>query len=307
MNGAIVSASRALIRLGAVPFGVRHGYAGLARGDWAPLSQSAIEDVAGEAGTVLGSARSESFRFEETVAETADRLRGDAIDRLIVIGGDGSQRGANALRSRGIRVVGVASTIDNDVAGVERTLGCATAAETVMEAADRIRATARAHNRVMVLETMGRRSGWLALAGGVAANATAIVCPELDLSPPQVADILEGAWTRGNRGLIVVVAEGATHGCHEIANHLSTVRRPRWETRCTILGHVQRGGRPVLADRLLAEIAGTLAGSLAFDGRDALVGIREGRCVELPPNPDARKHDPTHELVLRAPKPSSFS
>ncbi|MFM7320272.1 MAG: 6-phosphofructokinase [Armatimonadota bacterium] len=304
MNAALRAIVLELHVRGLVAWGVRHRFAGLGRGDWHPLAPSDVEGIDAEAGTILGSARSESFRLEESVEETATRMRTAGLNRLIAIGGNGTQRGAEALGRHDIAVVGVASTIDNDVPGIDRSIGCATAAATVLEAIDRLRATARSHRRVALVETMGRGSGWLALAAGIAGCADAIVCPEVDLSPPDVAGLLTDAWRSGRRGLVVVVAEGSTHTIGEIAHHLEYVAKPGWETRTTILGHVQRGARPAWEDRCLGRKAGVAAAQAMRAPRPAgIAGIANG---EFGPHVFADPHPPTvatQEWIALAPRP----
>jgi 6-phosphofructokinase 1 len=303
MNAAVREVVATLVARGASPWGVHHGFAGLARRDWEALGPADIDGIEERPGTILGSARSEAFRFVETVAETAIRMKASGLDRLIAIGGNGTQRGGDALRRHGISVVGIASTIDNDVPGIHQSIGATTAAATVLEAVERLRATARSHRRVALVETMGRASGWLALSAGIAGCADAIVAPELCITPEMVGTMLSRAWSSGRRGLVVVAAEGAGIDIGRLAHHLETVTSPGWETRSTVLGHVQRGARPCLEDRLLGRRAGAAAAAAILTRSPrGIVGARDGRCGVLVAPPEDDPNHPINDLIQLAPR-----
>ena len=233
---------------------------------------------------MLGSARSPEFRHEEGVARGVENLRELGIEGLIVIGGNGSQAGASALHDRGFRVVGVASTIDNDLAGSDVTIGVDTALNIALEAIDRLTTTAASHHRAFLVEVMGRGSGYLALMTGIAGGAEVIVIPEVETTPEQVAEQLAAAYERGKIHAIAVVAEGARYNAEAlIAYFREHEARIGFEVRATLLGHVQRGGIPTAYDRLLATRLGAGAvEALARGESGVLVGMTKGEVTTTP-------------------------
>ncbi|MFZ5477628.1 MAG: ATP-dependent 6-phosphofructokinase, partial [Myxococcota bacterium] len=206
------------------------------------------------------------------------------LDGLVVIGGGGSQTGAHALGGHGVAVVGVASTIDNDLAGSDVTLGVQTALDVALESIDRLRVTASSHRRAFVVEVMGRDCGYLALVAGIAGGAEVVVIPEVDTDPASVAAGLHAAWSRGKSHAIVVVAEGARHDAMAMGAYFATHQETLgFEHRVTILGHVQRGGAPCTADRLLATRLGAGAVEALADGdAGVLVGLVGGKVARTP-------------------------
>lgn len=293
MNAAIRAVVRGGISLGLEMFGVRHGYKGLIAGDFIPLGARDVGGIIELGGTMLGTSRCPAF-LTDAGQETAVReLAQQDIAGVVVIGGNGSQAGAYALSRRGIAVVGIASTIDNDLAGSDITLGATTALGIGLEAIDRLRVTASAHGRVFLVEVMGRTCGYLALMAGIAGGAEAIVIPEAEQSPEHIAVAIQEAYQRGKSHAIVIVAEGARHDADALAGHFTEhAERLRFELRVTKLGHVQRGGAPCAFDRLSASLLGAAAVErLEANQHGILLGIVGGEIAasELAEAAKARK------------------
>jgi 6-phosphofructokinase 1 len=260
MNAAIRAAVRSAVALGIEMYGIRHGYTGLIGGDFLPLGARDVGGIIELGGTMLGTSRCPAFLTEAGQEAAVRQLRQRDVSGLVVIGGNGSQAGAYALAQRGMRVVGVASTIDNDLAGSDITLGATTALGVALEAIDRLRVTASAHGRVFLVEVMGRACGYLALMAGIAGGAEAIMIPESEETPEHVAAAIQDAYQRGKSHAIVVVAEGARYDADALARHFTEhTERLRFELRITKLGHVQRGGAPCAFDRLTASLLGAAA------------------------------------------------
>ncbi|MDE2051844.1 MAG: 6-phosphofructokinase [Gammaproteobacteria bacterium] len=260
MNAAIRAAVRSGISLGFEMFGVRHGYSGLIAGDLIPLGPRDVGGIIELGGTMLGTSRCPAFLTDEGQQTAVRQLAQRDVCGVIVIGGNGSQAGAYALSRREVAVVGVASTIDNDLAGSDITLGATTALGIALESIDRLRVTASAHGRVFLVEVMGRTCGYLALMAGIAGGAEAIVIPEAEQSPEHIASAIQDAYQRGKSHAIVVVAEGARYDADALARHFTEhAQRLRFELRITKLGHVQRGGAPCPFDRLSASLLGAAA------------------------------------------------
>jgi 6-phosphofructokinase 1 len=278
MNAAIRGVVRTGLAKGWDVFGVRHGYAGLISGDIFPLGARDVGGVIQQGGTMLGTARCLEF---ETVAgrlKALSQLNQHEIDALIVIGGNGSQTGAHALSQSGFPVVGVASTIDNDLYGSDITIGVDTALNVSLEAIDRLKVTASSHHRAFLVEVMGRKCGYLALMAAIAGGAEAVIIPEEDADPEAVATELRAAYDNGRAHAIVVVAEGARYNAEGMTHYFKTHReRLGFELRVTRLGHVQRGGAPGSFDRLLGTLLGAAATErLASGEHGVLVGLLKG-------------------------------
>lgn len=278
MNAAIRAAVRSGIALGSEMFGVRHGYTGLIAGDFMPLGARDVGGIIELGGTMLGTSRCPAFLTTEGQEAAVRQLVQRDISGLIVIGGNGSQAGAFALSQRRVSVVGVASTIDNDLPGSDITLGATTALGIALESIDRLRVTASAHGRVFLVEVMGRTCGYLALMAGIAGGAEAIVIPEAEQSPEHIAFTIQDAYQRGKSHAIVVVAEGAPYDADALARHFTEhAERLRFELRITKLGHVQRGGAPCPFDRLSASLLGAAAVErLEAKQHGILLGIVDG-------------------------------
>lgn len=284
MNAAIRAVTRRAISHGAEVFGVRRGYAGLIAEDFVPLGARDVGRILQLGGTMLGSSRCAEFRTEAGVDRALESLGKQAIEGLVVIGGNGSQSGGHDLGQRGFPVVGVASTIDNDLNGTDVTIGVDTALNIALEAIDRLKVTALSHQRGFLVETMGRNCGYLGMMAGFAGGADVIVIPEIPSDPEAVATELRSAYDRGKSHALVVVAEGATFNAEKLAAYFSEHReRLQFDLRVTKLGHVQRGGAPTAFDRVLASRLGAAAADqLAAGQHGVLVGMVRSRIKATP-------------------------
>jgi 6-phosphofructokinase 1 len=235
-------------------------------------------------GTLLGSARSAEFRTTEGRETALRHLAARGIDGLVVIGGNGSQAGAAALAARGFPVVGVASTIDNDLYGSEITIGVDTALNIALESIDRLKVTASSHRRAFLVEVMGRNCGYLALMAGIAGGAESVVIPEAEVEPEVIVADMQSAYARGKAHALVVVAEGARNNAMRLAEHFETHKKQLgFDMRVTTLGHVQRGGTPSAFDRLLAtRLASAAVDFLARGEHGRLVGLVKGEVRATP-------------------------
>ncbi len=259
MNACIRAALRASIATGVRLYGVRHGYVGLVNGDIELMDRRAVAGIIHQGGTVLGTARCQEFFEAEGRARAAANLRRAGIDGLIVVGGDGSFKGGNALmQEHGIQVMGVPGTIDNDISGTDFTIGFDTAVNTALEAIDRLRDTAQSHERLFFVEVMGRHTGFIALECAIAGGAEYVVMPEVPVTAREISLHLSEGFERGKRSAIVVVAEGDRPG--HVFDLAGAVREIIGiDSRVCVLGHVQRGGMPTARDRILASKMGVLA------------------------------------------------
>ncbi|MBC7092859.1 6-phosphofructokinase [Candidatus Bipolaricaulota bacterium] len=291
MNAAIRAVVRTGIAHGWEVFGVRRGYAGLLEGALVPFGARDVGGIIHLGGTILGSARCPEFRTEAGQREALRTLSRHAIDALVVIGGNGSQAGAYELSRLGFPVVGVASTIDNDLVGSDIAIGVDTALNVALEAIDRLKVTASSHQRAFLVEVMGRDCGYLALMAGIAGGAEAVVIPEVETDPEALAAELHQAYERGKPHAIVVVAEGAQYNAVRLAQYFrENEKRLGFELRVTILGHVQRGGAPGAFDRILATQLGAAAvDCLARGEQGVLVGWIRG-VVAATPLAEAARH-----------------
>jgi len=235
-------------------------------------------------GTVLGSARCEEFKTEEGRRKALEHLQRREISGVIIIGGDGSQTGAYEMSRLDFPVIGIASTIDNDLNGSDITIGVDTALNIALEAIDRLKVTASSHQRAFLVEVMGRDSGYLALMSGIAGGAEAIVLPEIDQEAESIAAQIVSAYDRGKSHAIVVVAEGARYNADLLASHFHTHRdRLGFELRVTKLGHIQRGGTPRVYDRIIASQLGAAAAEHAVAGEFGItLGIVNGKVTSTP-------------------------
>lgn len=268
MNAAIRSVVRCGIEKGWEVYGVKLGYAGLLHGNMAPLGRRDVGGIMQHGGTMLGSARCLEFKTEAGQKEAIRMLNQRDIEALVVIGGNGSQTGAYALHRLGFPVVGVASTIDNDLFGSETTIGVDTALNIALEAMDRLKVTASSHQRAFLLEVMGRNCGYLALMTGIAGGAEAIMIPEIETDPEELAQRLIKAYEKGKEHALVVVAEGAKYNVDALMKYFSEHQeRLGFEVRAVILGHTQRGGTPSAYDRILATRLGAGAVELLAEGK----------------------------------------
>jgi 6-phosphofructokinase 1 len=242
------------------------------------MGQRDVGGIVQQGGTILGSARALEFKTEAGRQKALRELNKRDIGGLVVIGGNGSQTGANALFEMGFPVVGIASTIDNDLYGSEMTIGVDTALNIALEAIDRLKITASSHQRAFLLEVMGRDCGYLALMAGIAGGAEFISIPEIPTEPEDIANELHAAYERGKKHGIIVVAEGAKYNAEALVKYFKERKAELgFELRATILGHIQRGGAPTAFDRILATRLGAAAtASLARGEHGVLVGLNKG-------------------------------
>ncbi len=256
-------------------FGVERGYIGLIQGRFRQLNARSVGGIIGRGGTFLGTARSEEFKTALGQREAIRNLNVNGIEGLVVIGGDGSFRGAQALHERGVKVVGIPGTIDNDIPYTDMSIGADTALNTALDAIDKIKDTASSHRRAFIIETMGHESGYLALIAGLAGGAEIILVPEIETKLETIVADLQDSYTRGKNHFIIVAAEGWKPGTQALASHL----RERQEelgfpVRVTVLGYVQRGGSPSAFDRLLATRLGAAAVAALHSGESGvMVGL----------------------------------
>ncbi len=274
MNPCIRAVVRKAIYEGLEVMGIKRGFRGLMEGDVEELHAHSVSGIIHQGGTILKTARAESFKTKEGQERAVKTIKKLGIEGLIVIGGDGSLRGAYTLdRDWDIPVIGVPASIDNDIAGTDFSIGFLTAVNTALEAIDRIRDTATSHNRLFIIEVMGRSSGFIALWAGLAGGAEDILIPERKTDLDEVCRKLEEGRLRGKSSSILVVAEGdEAGGAFEIAKRIE--KKIGYETRVVVLGHLQRGGSPVALDRILATKLGTSAVELLIKGeRRKMVGL----------------------------------
>jgi len=284
MNAAVRAVVRTAIAKGWQVSGVRHGYAGLTSGAFIPLGAREVGGIIQQGGSLLGSARCPEFRSADGQREALSQLRRHRIEALVIIGGNGSQAGAHALSRSGFPVVGVASTIDNDLYGCDISIGADTALNVSLEAIDRLKVTASSHHRAFLVEVMGHHCGYLALMAAIAGGAEAVVIPEKEIDPEEVATDLRAAYDNGKAHAIVVVAEGARYNAEAMAHYFHAHReRLGFELRVTKLGRVQRGGAPGSFDRLLGTRLGAAATELlAGGGHGKLMGLLKGEIAATP-------------------------
>lgn len=279
MNAAIRAVVRTAISKGMQVFGINRGYNGLINGDVYEMNTRSVSSIIQRGGTLLYTARCPEFRTEEGLQKAKKTCEELGLEGIVVIGGDGSFRGAADLSERGILCVGLPGTIDNDIACTEYTIGYDTAMNTVVEMVDKLRDTCHSHDRCCVVEVMGRNAGHIALNTGVACGATFVLVPELPYDLDEVAKKMLETKKTGKQNFIVIVAEGIGHS-ELIAKTLEA--KTGIEARVTILGHVQRGGSPTLRDRVVASEMGYYAVELLEnDIGNRVVGMQQGKIVDF--------------------------
>lgn len=276
MNAAIRAVVRAGIAHNLEVYGIRAAYAGLLAGDFERLTSREVSGILQRGGTILQTARNEEFKTKQGQRKALRRINEHQIDGMVVIGGDGSLRGAMALHNLGVPVVGVPASIDNDIYGTDMSIGVDTALNTILDALDRLRDTATSHNRCFIIEVMGRNCGYLALMGGILGGAEVVITPERHLSMEEVAQELQEAYVHGKAHAIAIIAEGAPYHVTELADFLKK-QEVGFEIRLTILGHIQRGGGPTAFDRLLATRLGVEAVKRLVAGETGVMIGRTGR------------------------------
>ncbi|TCW40857.1 6-phosphofructokinase [Laceyella sacchari] len=295
MNAAIRAVVRSGYYHGLEVYGVYRGYTGLIQGDIEKMELGTVGDIIHRGGTVLYSSRCEEFKTEAGRQKAVEQLKKHQIDGLVVIGGDGSFQGAKKLTALGFPTIGVPGTIDNDIPATDFTIGFDTAVNTVVECIDKIRDTATSHERTYIVEVMGRDAGDIALWAGLADGAESILIPEAPYQIDEIVERLQRSSERGKKHSIIIVAEGVGSGL-DVADKITD--RLGWETRVTVLGHVQRGGSPTAFDRVLASRMGSKAVELLLSGqRDMMVAIRNNDVIGIDFDEAlSQKHQPRMEL-----------
>lgn len=281
MNACIRAVVRCALSHGLEVYGIRRGYAGLLNEEIEPMTSLSVGGIINRGGTILCTARSEAFKTPEGVRKGAEILQKYGIEGFVIIGGDGSMRGGVELtRISDVRVMGVPSTIDNDIPGTDYAIGFDTAVNTALDAIDKVRDTAYSHERVFVTEVMGRRNGFIALEVGLAGGAEAILIPEVPYDLAELLEMLHRSYERGKHSSIIVVAEGACRA-EDVKNFLQA--HTPYHVRAMVLGHIQRGGAPTAFDRVLATQLGVHAVERLLDGHtNEMVGVSGGQLVCVP-------------------------
>lgn len=294
MNAAIRAVTRTAIYNNMRVMGIKRGYYGLVYNEIEEFSSKSVSNIIQQGGTILKTARCKEFITAEGRKQAYDNMLSRGIDALVVIGGDGSLSGARIFAEEyDIPIVGLPGTIDNDLGGTDRTIGYDTALNTIVEAVDKIRDTATSHERLFFVEVMGHMAGYLALNGAIASGAEAAIVPEMETEIDQLADLVNRGFRKSKSSAIVLVAENpTTGGALGLAQRIKE-EFPEYDARVTILGHLQRGGSPTAADRILASRMGAQAITALREGqRNVMIGIKNGELVYVPFS-KATQHHPT--------------
>lgn len=279
MNAVIRSVVRTAIYNDLKVLAIKEGYNGLIKGDIETMTLSSVADIIHRGGTILRTARSDEFMTEEGINQALEVIKKFKIDAIVALGGDGTLRGARELARRGIKIIGVPCTIDNDLGYTDYTIGFLTAVETAVSAISKLRDTSESHGRAIVLQVMGRNCGDIALYSGIAGGAESIVIPEVELDIDAIINKIKNGKKRGKKHHIIVAAEGALDA-YELARIIE--EKGDIETRVTVLGYVQRGGVPTVQDRILASDFGYDAVNLLLSGKSGLaLGYRSGKIIEV--------------------------
>ncbi|MBP2633974.1 MAG: 6-phosphofructokinase [Firmicutes bacterium] len=279
MNAAARAVVRTALYEGAEVYGIYNGYQGILDDDMKKLESRDVGDIIQRGGTFLGTARCDEFRTEAGRKKALENLKKHGIQGIVIIGGDGSLTGGKLLSDMGMPVVGLPGTIDNDVWGTDYTIGCDTAANTIVDAINKLRDTASAHRRIIIIEVMGRKSGWLAMQAGISGGAEHILVPEAKFDIDEMCEELKAAYERGKRYSIVVVAEGAGNAI-DIGKQVAD--KTGIDTRVSVLGHIQRGGSPSVEDRIKASMLGEKAALALLSGLSNVVfGFEAGKPVSI--------------------------
>jgi 6-phosphofructokinase 1 len=278
MNAAIRAVVRTGIYYGLEVYGIRQAYLGLVNGDFERLDSRDVAGIIQRGGTILQTARLPAFKEGTYQRKAIRRLNEHGIDGLVVIGGDGSLTGALALHRRGVKVVGIPGSIDNDIWGTASSIGVDTALNTIIEAIDRLRDTASSHERVFLVEVMGRQCGYLAITAGLVTGAEFVLVPEVKVTIEELGEHIEAAYMKGKSHAMVIVAEGSNLSTLEIEKYLNQ-HDIGFEVRASILGHIQRGGRPTGFDRLLATRFGVEAVDALRDDKSGVMAALEGSAI----------------------------
>lgn len=280
MNAAARAVVRTALYEGVEVYGINNGYQGMLDDDIVQLTSRSVSDLIQRGGTFLGTARCPEFKTPEGRKKGFDNLMKRGIEGLVIIGGDGSLTGGSLLsKETGLPIVGLPGTIDNDVWGMDYTIGCDTAANTIVDAINKLRDTASAHRRIMLVEVMGRNSGWLAMMSGIAGGAEFVLVPEVKFDMEEMCQEIKDMYAKGKRYSIIVVAEGAGSAI-EIGKVVE--EKTGIDTRVSVLGHIQRGGSPSVEDRMKASMLGEKAALAIISGAsDVVFGFNEGKVVSV--------------------------
>lgn len=302
MNAAVRASVRMALHLGYEPVGIYRGYEGLIDGRLQILEAGSVSGIIQRGGTILGAGRSSRFITPEGRHQAHQTLQNWNIQKLIVIGGDGTFKGADTFLQEypDLQILGLPGTIDNDLYGTDLTIGFDTAVNIAMEAVDRLRDTAAAMGRLFLVEVMGRDAGFIALHTAIAGGAEAVLVPETPTDFDAIVRVLERGWKRQKTSAIIIVAEGdEAGGAIQTAEELQR-RFPHYEIRATILGHIQRGGSPTATDRILATKLAAVAVERLHEGASgAMVGIQRGDIVLTPFSRATKAHSPLNPLMIR--------
>lgn len=302
MNACIRAVVRGAVYHGLEVFGVRRGYSGMINGDIFQMSSYSVSNIVQRGGTILKSARSKEFMTPEGRAKAFEQLQKFGIEGLVAIGGNGTFTGATIFYDEfGIPTVGAPGTIDNDLYGTDHTIGFDTAVNTALEAIDKIRDTADSHDRIFLIEVMGRDSGYIAIQSGIAGGAELVMVPEVLTPISEVVETLKAGWSRQKSSSIVVIAEGEEAGiATEIATKIRQQIDMNIDMRVTTLGHIQRGGIPTAYDRILASRLGLGALEGLMNGeKNVMAGIVNNELVYTPFRDTIRLPKPINEDLLR--------
>ena len=300
MNAAIRAVTRAAIANEMTVKGIYRGYKGLISDEIEDFKTQNVSNIIQRGGTILKTARSERFKTDEGMQVAYDTLKKHGIDALVVIGGDGSLRGARSLaQAYNFPIVGIPGTIDNDIFGTDTTIGYDTALNTIVECVDKIRNTATSHERLFFIEVMGRDAGFLALNGAIASGAEAAIIPEISLQKDQLAEMIKTGFRKSKNSSIVLVAESeVTGGAMGVAERVKN-EYPQFDVRVSILGHLQRGGIPSPQDRIIATRMGVAAiEALLEDQRNVMIGIQNEKMVHVPFAKAIKKDKPLDPYLL---------
>ena len=280
MNAAARAVVRTALYEGVKVYGINNGYQGMLDDDIEELTSRSVSDLIQRGGTFLGTARCSEFKTPEGRRKGYENLVKRGIEGLVIIGGDGSLTGGSLLsKETGLPIVGLPGTIDNDVWGMDYTIGCDTAANTIVDAINKLRDTASAHRRIMLVEVMGRNSGWLAMMSGIAGGAEFVLVPEVKFNIDTMCEEIKEMYDAGKRYSIIVVAEGAGSAI-EIGKAVE--EKTGIDTRVSVLGHIQRGGSPTVEDRMKASMLGEKAALAIISGAsDVVFGFNEGKVVAV--------------------------
>jgi len=284
MNAAIRAVTRAAIYNGLRVKGIYRGYKGLVSGEIMEFKTQNVSNIIHQGGTILKTARCKEFATPEGRAQAYENMKKEEIDALVVIGGDGSLTGARIFAQEyDVPCIGLPGTIDNDLYGTDTTIGYDTALNTILDAVDKIRDTATSHERLFFVEVMGRDAGFLALNGAIAAGAEAAIIPEFSTEVDQLAEFIKNGFRKSKSSSIVLVAESdITGGAMALAERVKN-EYPQYDVRVSILGHLQRGGRPTAHDRIIASRMGAASIDALMEGqRNVMIGIEHDEIVYVP-------------------------